>query len=78
MELVLLLVFTSLDLLFFHIYLVYIYIFRLVLVPMFLVIGIYGSRQRKIRAARLENVNIKEAEREEQGAQDLKTTSVET
>ena len=45
---------------------------------MFLVIGIYGSRQRKIRAACLENVNRKEAEREEQGAQDLKMTSVET
>ena len=45
MELVLLLVFTSLDLLFFYIF------FEAVLIPMFLVIGIYGSRQRKIRAA---------------------------
>ena len=45
MELVLLLVFTSLDFLFFNIF------FEAVLIPMFLVIGIYGSRQRKIRAA---------------------------
>ena len=45
MELVLLLVFTSLDLLFFYIF------FEAILIPMFLVIGIYGSRQRKIRAA---------------------------
>nr|ANS57848.1 NADH dehydrogenase subunit 4 [Pleurocladia lacustris] len=45
MELVLLLVFTNLDLLFFYIF------FEAVLIPMFLVIGIYGSRQRKIRAA---------------------------
>ena len=45
MELVLLLVFTSLDLIFFYLF------FEAVLIPMFLVIGIYGSRQRKIRAA---------------------------
>nr|YP_448666.1 NADH dehydrogenase subunit 4 [Desmarestia viridis]AAS79052.1 NADH dehydrogenase subunit 4 [Desmarestia viridis] len=45
MELVLLLVFTNLDLLFFYIF------FETVLIPMFLVIGIWGSRQRKIRAA---------------------------
>lgn len=45
MELVLILVFTNLDLLFFYIF------FEAVLIPMFLVIGIYGSRQRKIRAA---------------------------
>nr|YP_009549857.1 NADH dehydrogenase subunit 4 [Cladosiphon okamuranus]AYW52571.1 NADH dehydrogenase subunit 4 [Cladosiphon okamuranus] len=45
MELVLVLVFTNLDLLFFYIF------FEAVLIPMFLVIGIYGSRQRKIRAA---------------------------
>nr|YP_011008376.1 NADH dehydrogenase subunit 4 [Sporochnus bolleanus]WBP70347.1 NADH dehydrogenase subunit 4 [Sporochnus bolleanus] len=45
MELVLLLVFMSLDLLFF------LYFFETVLIPMFLVIGIYGSRERKIRAA---------------------------
>ena len=45
MELVLLLVFTNIDLLFFYIF------FEAVLIPMFLVIGIYGSRQRKIRAA---------------------------
>ena len=45
MELVLLLVFTNLDLLFFYIF------FEAVLIPMFLVIGIYGSRERKIRAA---------------------------
>nr|QWK45003.1 NADH dehydrogenase subunit 4 [Analipus japonicus] len=45
MELVLLLVFTCVDLLFFYIF------FEAVLIPMFLVIGIYGSRERKIRAA---------------------------
>nr|YP_011008446.1 NADH dehydrogenase subunit 4 [Undaria peterseniana]WBP70417.1 NADH dehydrogenase subunit 4 [Undaria peterseniana] len=45
MELILLLVFTNLDLLFFYIF------FEAVLIPMFLVIGIYGSRERKIRAA---------------------------
>jgi len=45
MELVLLLVFTNLDLLFFYIF------FETVLIPMFLVIGVWGSRQRKIRAA---------------------------
>lgn len=45
MELILLLVFTNLNLLFFYIF------FEAVLIPMFLVIGIYGSRERKIRAA---------------------------
>ena len=45
MEFILLLVFTNLDLLFFYIF------FEAVLIPMFLVIGIYGSRERKIRAA---------------------------
>nr|YP_011008341.1 NADH dehydrogenase subunit 4 [Scytothamnus australis]WBP70312.1 NADH dehydrogenase subunit 4 [Scytothamnus australis] len=45
MELILILVFTTLDLLFFYIS------FEAVLIPMFLVVGIYGSRQRKIRAA---------------------------
>lgn len=47
MELVLLLVFTCLDLLFFYIF------FETVLIPMFLVIGIWGSRQRKVRAGYL-------------------------
>jgi len=46
-EFSLLLVFTTLDLFFFYIF------FEAVLIPMFLVIGIYGSRQRKIRAAYL-------------------------
>lgn len=47
MELVLVLVFTSLDLIFFYIF------FETILIPMFLVIGIWGSRQRKVRAAYL-------------------------
>lgn len=47
MELVLILVFTCLDIFFFYIF------FEIVLIPMFLVIGIWGSRQRKIRAAYL-------------------------
>nr|QWE51012.1 Nad4 [Phaeophyceae sp.] len=44
-ELILLLVFTVIDLLLFYIF------FEAVLIPMYLVIGIYGSRQRKVRAA---------------------------
>ncbi len=47
MELILILVFTSLDLIFFYIF------FETILIPMFLVIGIWGSRQRKVRAAYL-------------------------
>lgn len=47
MELILILVFTSLDLIFFYI------CFETILIPMFLVIGIWGSRQRKVRAAYL-------------------------
>ena len=47
MELILILVFTCLDLFFFYIF------FEAVLIPMFLVIGIWGSRQRKVRAAYL-------------------------
>lgn len=47
MELVLILVFTCLDIFFFYIF------FEIVLIPMFLVIGVWGSRQRKIRAAYL-------------------------
>nr|QWK44971.1 NADH dehydrogenase subunit 4 [Protohalopteris sp.] len=47
MELVLILVFTCLDIFFFYIF------FEIVLIPMFLVIGLWGSRQRKIRAAYL-------------------------
>lgn len=40
-----LLIFTSLDLMLFYVF------FETVLIPMFLVIGIWGSRERKIRAA---------------------------
>lgn len=47
MELILILVFSSLDVLFFYVF------FEAILVPMFLVIGIYGSRDRKIGAAYL-------------------------
>jgi NADH-quinone oxidoreductase subunit M len=47
LELVLLLVFTTLDLFLFYIF------FEAVLIPMFLVIGVFGSRSRKIRAAYL-------------------------
>lgn len=47
MELILILVFTSLDLVFFYIF------FETILIPMFLVIGVWGSRQRKVRAAYL-------------------------
>ena len=48
LEAVLICVFTVLDVLFFYIF------FEAVLIPMFLIIGIWGSRERKIRAARLE------------------------
>ncbi|CAM9119528.1 unnamed protein product [Choristocarpus tenellus] len=44
-EIILILVFTSLDLLLFYIF------FETVLIPIFLVIGLWGSRQRKVRAA---------------------------
>nr|YP_011008100.1 NADH dehydrogenase subunit 4 [Dictyotopsis propagulifera]WBP69966.1 NADH dehydrogenase subunit 4 [Dictyotopsis propagulifera] len=47
MELIIILIFTSLDLIFFYIF------FETILIPMFLVIGIWGSRERKIRAAYL-------------------------
>lgn len=47
MEMILILVFTCLDLIFFYIF------FEAILIPMFLVIGIWGSRQRKVRAAYL-------------------------
>lgn len=47
MELVLILVFTCLDLIFFYVF------FETILIPMFLVIGIWGSRQRKVRASYL-------------------------
>nr|YP_010032393.1 Nad4 [Schizocladia ischiensis]QOW07607.1 Nad4 [Schizocladia ischiensis] len=47
MELVLILVFCVLDLLLFYIF------FETVLIPMFVVIGIWGSRERKLRAAYL-------------------------
>lgn len=45
LELILLLVFSSLDILSFYIF------FESVLIPMFLIIGIWGSRERKIHAA---------------------------
>jgi proton-translocating NADH-quinone oxidoreductase chain M len=45
LESVLICVFTVLDVLFFYIF------FEAVLIPMFLIIGIWGSRERKIRAA---------------------------
>jgi len=45
LESLLILVFTMLDLLMFYIF------FESVLIPMFLIIGIWGSRERKIRAA---------------------------
>ena len=45
MEFFLIGVFTTLDLLLFYIF------FESVLIPMFLIIGIWGSRERKIRAA---------------------------
>jgi proton-translocating NADH-quinone oxidoreductase chain M len=45
MESALICVFTVLDLLFFYIF------FEAILIPMFLVIGVWGSRERKIRAA---------------------------
>ena len=47
LELLLLLVFTVLDLFLFYIF------FEAILIPMFLIIGILGSRSRKIRAAYL-------------------------
>jgi NADH-ubiquinone oxidoreductase chain 4 len=47
MELFLIVVFSTLDLLFFYIF------FESILIPMFLMIGIWGSRDRKIRAAYL-------------------------
>ena len=46
-ELLLLLVFSVLDLLLFYIF------FEAILIPMFLLIGIWGSRERKLRAAYL-------------------------
>jgi NADH-quinone oxidoreductase subunit M len=47
MESMLLLVFTILDLLLFYVF------FESILIPMFLIIGIWGSRRRKIRASYL-------------------------
>ena len=47
LELLLLLVFSTLDLLLFYVF------FEAVLIPMFFLIGIWGSRERKIRAAYL-------------------------
>jgi NADH:ubiquinone oxidoreductase subunit 4 (subunit M) len=45
LESILFAVFSSLDILFFYL------LFEAVLIPMFLIIGIYGSRGRKIRSA---------------------------
>ena len=45
LESVLICVFTVLDVLFFYIF------FEAVLIPMFLIVGVWGSRERKIRAA---------------------------
>lgn len=47
MESLLLIVFTVLDLLLFYVF------FESILIPMFLIVGIWGSRRRKIRAAYL-------------------------
>jgi proton-translocating NADH-quinone oxidoreductase chain M len=47
MESLLLLVFTILDLLLFYVF------FEAILIPMFLIVGVWGSRERKIRAAYL-------------------------
>ena len=47
LELILILVFISLDILFFYVF------FEGVLIPMFLLIGFFGSRERKIRASYL-------------------------
>jgi proton-translocating NADH-quinone oxidoreductase chain M len=47
MESLLLLVFTILDLVLFYVF------FEAILIPMFLIIGIWGSRERKVRAAYL-------------------------
>jgi proton-translocating NADH-quinone oxidoreductase chain M len=47
LELLLLLVFSTLDILLFYIF------FEAILIPMFFLIGIWGSRERKIRAAYL-------------------------
>jgi NADH-quinone oxidoreductase subunit M len=46
-EIFLYLIFTTLDLLIFYVF------FEAILIPMYLVIGIWGSRQRKIRAVYL-------------------------
>jgi len=46
-ELFLLIIFSTLDLFIFYIF------FEAILIPMFLIIGIYGSRERKIRAVYL-------------------------
>ena len=47
MESLLIIVFSVLDLLLFYIF------FESILIPMFLIIGIWGSRRRKIRASYL-------------------------
>jgi NADH-quinone oxidoreductase subunit M len=47
LELLLLLVFSTLDLLLFYVF------FEAILIPMFLLIGVWGSRERKVRAAYL-------------------------
>lgn len=47
LDFLLLIVFSTLDILFFYIF------FEAILIPMYIIIGIWGSRQRKIRAAYL-------------------------
>ena len=47
LELLLLLVFSTLDLILFYVF------FEAILIPMFFLIGVWGSRERKIRAAYL-------------------------
>jgi len=47
METLLIIVFSIMDLLLFYVF------FESVLIPMFLIVGIWGSRERKIRAAYL-------------------------
>jgi len=47
LDIFLLLVFSSLDILFFYIF------FEAILIPMYMIIGFWGSRERKIRAVYL-------------------------
>jgi len=45
MEALLIIVFSILDLLLFYVF------FESVLIPMFLIVGVWGSRERRVRAA---------------------------